>query len=98
MTDLVPTFRYHPDPVASGSVRASPVPCRCCGLARGWLYTGPVYAEEALDEALCPWCIADGTAAARFGASFVDDAAFDGELPEATRPRYRPAPAAAADR
>jgi len=78
--EVLPVFRYHPDPVASGSVEASAAACRCCGRVRGWLYVGPVYAEEALDHALCPWCIADGSAAARFGASFVDDAAFDGPL------------------
>jgi uncharacterized protein len=84
MPDALPLFSYHPDPVGSGSVEASTAACRCCGHARGWLYTGPVYAEEPLDDALCPWCIADGSAAARFGASFVDDAAFDGALPAAT--------------
>jgi len=31
-----------------------------------------VNAVEELRECLCPWCIADGTAAARFEASFTD--------------------------
>jgi len=68
----LPEFRYHPDPVATGSVVASDRPCRCCGRARGYIYTGPVYAEEELEQALCPWCIADGAAHAKFGAEFTD--------------------------
>lgn len=71
MTDL-PSFRYHPDPLATGSVVLSETVCACCGQARGAVYAGPVYAEEELDRQLCPWCIADGSAAAKFEAVFVD--------------------------
>ena len=78
MADALPTFRYHPDPIATGSVVASDATCRCCGRARGVIYAGPVHAEEDLDDALCPWCIADGSAAARFGAEFVDAAGVGG--------------------
>jgi uncharacterized protein CbrC (UPF0167 family) len=38
----------------------------------GYIYTGPVYAEQDLAEAFCPWCIADGLAAERFQAEFTD--------------------------
>lgn len=31
-----------------------------------------MYAVEELDESLCPWCIADGSAAERFDAEYVD--------------------------
>lgn len=68
----LPVFRYHPDPILSGSVRAGPEKCRCCGQARGAIYTGPVYAEEDLEEALCPWCIDDGSAHRKFEAEFTD--------------------------
>ena len=71
-----PSFRFHPDPVASGSVIASDKKCRCCGRARDWIYIGPVYAEKALNEALCPWCISDGSAHGKYGATFVDTEAF----------------------
>jgi uncharacterized protein CbrC (UPF0167 family) len=84
MPDALPHFRYHPDPVASGSVEASAAACRSCGRARGWLYVGPVYSEDDLDSSFCPWCLADGSAAARFDASFIDDAGFDAALPTAT--------------
>jgi uncharacterized protein CbrC (UPF0167 family) len=70
-----PTFRYHPDPIATGSVVVSDTTCVCCGQARGFIYMGPVTADEELDEALCPWCIADGSAARRFDAEFTERAA-----------------------
>lgn len=72
MTDPTPTFRYHPNPLATGAVEKSSVTCVCCGKARGFIYVGPVYAIEELHELLCPWCIADGSAAEKLGASFAD--------------------------
>jgi uncharacterized protein CbrC (UPF0167 family) len=79
----LPVFRYHPDPIGSGSLIESDQVCRACGKARGYLYTGPVYSEEELDDSLCPWCIADGSAHKKFDATFVDSEAFDGEAPAA---------------
>jgi len=79
----LPVFRYHPDPIASGSIVASDAQCLCCGRPRGFIYTGPAYCEAELDEALCPWCIADGSAHEKFDASFVDEALIpDGIRPE----------------
>lgn len=70
-----PNFEYHPDPVATGSVEKSDTRCICCGMKRGFIYVGPVYAEEDLDEKICPWCIADGTADKKYGATFTDEEA-----------------------
>lgn len=78
----LPTFRYHPDPLGSGSVIASDAECRCCGRSRGYIYSGPVYAEADLTDALCPWCIADGSAHQTFDATFVDSEAFPLDTPE----------------
>jgi len=58
----LPVFKYHRDPLQSGSVAKSPESCRCCGKQRGYIYQGPAYSEEELEKALCPWCIADGSA------------------------------------
>jgi len=69
----LPKFRYHPDPIATGSVKPSDKECRSCEQARGYIYTASVYAEETLDEEICPWCIADGSAAENFLATFSDD-------------------------
>ncbi len=78
----LPTFRYHPDPLKSGSIVQSQAACRACGQARGYIYTGPVYSEEELDDRLCPWCIADGSAHEKFDATFVDHTAFTEDVPE----------------
>ncbi|MBZ2408973.1 CbrC family protein [Streptomyces sp. L06] len=74
----LPFFRYHPDPVATGSVRASTRTCACCGRARGWVYTATFYTAQEIDGPLCPWCIADGSAAARFTGEFTDSYGLDG--------------------
>ncbi|HEY4245270.1 MAG TPA: CbrC family protein [Lacunisphaera sp.] len=70
----LPIFKYHPDPIATKSVVASDAECLCCGKRRGYIYTGPVFAEEELADSICPWCIADGTAHTRFNAEFTDAA------------------------
>ncbi|MFD4788108.1 CbrC family protein [Streptomyces sp. NPDC058459] len=77
VTGEIPYFRYHPDPMATGSVVASDAACACRGRERGYVYTGPVYAAEQLGGRLCPWCIADGTAAARYEAQFCGDVVGD---------------------
>ena len=80
MTEALPTFRYHPDPLATGSIVASDAACRVCGRARGHVYTGPVHADDDLDDAVCPWCIADGSAHAQLGAEFTDADAIGGGI------------------
>src|SRR5579883_2785117 len=68
----LPNFRYHPNPIATGSVKPSSSICRCCGQARGYIYTSSVYASDSLQDSICPWCIADGSAADKFDALFSD--------------------------
>jgi uncharacterized protein len=68
----LPSFKYHPDPVATGSVAPSANVCACCAQQRGYIYTGPVYGEDDHEDDICPWCIADGTAHQKLGAEFVD--------------------------
>jgi len=70
---MLPTFRYHPDPIATGSIKASDVTCACCGQPRGYIYTGSVYGPSELREKLCPWCIASGSAASKYDCFFSDD-------------------------
>jgi len=72
MADSLPEFIYHPEPVRTGAVTASDVPCISCGRARGYIYTGPVSADQELADRICPWCIADGTAHEQFQAEFID--------------------------
>ena len=77
MSGGLPSFRYHPDPVATGSVVRSDAACVVCGEARGFVYDGPVFSREHDDEPICPWCIADGAAHERYRAYFTDSEGFD---------------------
>jgi uncharacterized protein CbrC (UPF0167 family) len=67
----LPSFRYHPDPLETASIVLSRATCSACGEARGFAYTGPVYGEDVVDD-VCPWCVADGSAAEKFDAEFTD--------------------------
>jgi uncharacterized protein CbrC (UPF0167 family) len=77
----LPTFRYHP-PDSQWQHCESGKQCRCCRSARGYIYTGSVYSSDDLDDSLCPWCIADVSAHAKFDATFVDTEAFADGIPE----------------
>jgi len=70
-----PKFRYHPDPLATGAVIPTDLACDCCGNARGFRVASH-YGTQPFD-CICPWCVADGRAAKRLGASFVQDAEDD---------------------
>lgn len=81
----LPKFKYHPDPAATGSIIRSDNECVCCGRARGYVYAGPTYSREEYNECICPWCIADGSAHAKLGVTFHDEASVPGEsFPGAT--------------
>jgi len=77
---ILPRFPYHPNPVATGSVTTSDELCACCGQERGWVYTGPLYAADAPDSGICPYCIAFGKAAERYDATFADG--IEGDVPD----------------
>jgi uncharacterized protein CbrC (UPF0167 family) len=68
----LPHFKYHPDPIGTGSIIQSDTTCIVCGEVRGFIYTGPTFCEEELDDCICPWCIADGSAHEKFDAEFTD--------------------------
>jgi len=70
----LPDFRYHPDPVGTESIQPSNDHCRCCERLRGFIYVGPVYADDNLEDTLCPWYIADGSAHQQYDAAFTDAA------------------------
>lgn len=73
-----PRFRYHPDPVATGSAVPTVEACVLCGVERGWRYAGPIYGRQA--AVLCLHCIASGeaaralTGAADFSCMFTEAA------------------------
>tara|TARA_R110000868_G_scaffold273797_1_gene533012 strand:- start:1294 stop:1731 length:438 start_codon:yes stop_codon:yes gene_type:complete len=67
----LPYFPYHRDPFESQSVRESNAKCDCCGEAKGIMYDGVMYSLDD-PENICPWCIADGSAAEKYEGSFFD--------------------------
>jgi uncharacterized protein len=71
MTEPLPRFRFHTDPPALTSVKPSDLVCACCGQARGYRVAGH-YGLISYD-CICPWCVADGSAHARLGATFVQN-------------------------
>lgn len=86
----LPTFRYHPDPIATGSVKPSDRACSVCGEVRGFAYHGPVFSQRDEVGPLCPWCIANGRAQEALEAEFTDPDAIGDygegpEVPEAVR-------------
>jgi uncharacterized protein CbrC (UPF0167 family) len=72
----LPGFRYHPDPVSTRSVVAQEIECGVCGKPREYAYVGPYATPDwhfENGDALCPWCIADGSAAAGWSARFTTE-------------------------
>ena len=60
---MLPAFRYHPDPLRTGSVVAADTECVCCGESRGYVYAiAPIAEEDIEPETLCP-CFNVSTAA-----------------------------------
>lgn len=68
----LPKFKYHPDPLSTGSITASDTVCDCCGVARGFEYTASFYSPRRSKPHLCPWCISSGEAAQKFDGDFSD--------------------------
>ena len=67
-----PSFKYHPNPILTGAITESDEVCECCEQSRGYVYTSTLYSPEEVDF-ICPWCIADGSAAKKFDGMFSDD-------------------------
>jgi uncharacterized protein CbrC (UPF0167 family) len=81
-----PRFRYHPDPIATGSAERSDAVCSLCHRARGTRYRGPVYGRRP--EVLCLHCIYSGDASLLLGtdgmpAQFTDTWGAPGDVPQA---------------
>lgn len=75
---LLPTFKYHPQPMETGAFKQDKtVTCDCCEQPTPVYYTNPFYSIDDIDH-LCPWCIADGKAAEKYAGSFQDDASIEG--------------------
>lgn len=68
----LPHFKYHPDPIASETVKRQSGTCVCCEKQVEYLYVASAYSVHDLSGKLCPWCIADGSAHKKYDVSFAD--------------------------
>jgi uncharacterized protein len=71
-----PLFRFHPNAYDLGAFEAADGVCDACGERRALRYTSSIYARER-PGFVCPWCVADGTAARVFDGEFSDAAGID---------------------
>lgn len=83
MAETLPDFPYDADPLADGRFEERVITCEVCGQRRGWAYVGGMYAVEKPSQ-LCPWCAADGYAAAKYQGHF-QDVDFPGDPSEESR-------------
>jgi uncharacterized protein CbrC (UPF0167 family) len=67
----LPKFKYHPDPIKNKVIEKAKTRCPVCNKQREYVYTGPFYSTEDV-EGICPWCIADGSAAKKYSGEFQD--------------------------
>ncbi|MCK7633214.1 MULTISPECIES: CbrC family protein [unclassified Shewanella] len=65
----LPKFKYHPNPINTGSIVKSGEVCKCCNKKRGFIYKGSMYTRHR-PEYICPWCIANGEAREKFEIEF----------------------------
>ena len=76
----LPFFKYHPDPLETGSFEEGEEKiCPCCGNKSKVYYSSFPYCSENV-EYICPTCISNGEAARKFDAEFVQNAEWHGEL------------------
>ena len=78
----LPFFKYHPDPLETGSFEEGEEKiCPCCGNKSKVYYSSFPYCSEDV-EYICPTCISNGEAARKFDAEFVQNAEWHGENDE----------------
>ena len=65
----LPVFTYFPDPAGYGCIAPKAGLCVCCGQPGSHMYVDPIYCRDR-PEHVCPWCIADGSAAKQWSAIF----------------------------
>lgn len=69
-SSALPKFKYHPDPLKTGSIELKETDCPVCGKHSDYCYIGPLYSREII-EGICPNCIADGSAAKKYNGEFT---------------------------
>jgi len=67
----LPIFKYNPDPIKLEVIIEEETICPVCEKKQNYVYVGPFFSEEEI-EGICPWCIADGSAAEKYDGEFQD--------------------------
>ncbi|MBN9633072.1 MAG: CbrC family protein [Actinobacteria bacterium] len=80
-SETPPGFRFHPNAYDLGAFESAAGTCEACGKGRTLRYTGSFYSVDEVGY-ICPWCVADGTAARVFDGEFSDYAGIDGVSPD----------------
>ncbi len=70
MDQNLPVFRFMASPVVALQFEGSDAVCDCCTRPAGLRYKGTIYGHAPDTHSVCPWCIADGTVADKWQASF----------------------------
>lgn len=81
--EVPPVFTYHTKPLETGVFVPSEKECACCKRQRGLVYLKylePIIYQKDQEEPgeICPWCIADGSAAAKYQIYLVSPRALSG--------------------
>ena len=76
LNDL-PKFRYHPDPIGTGAFEeGEEKTCPCCGKKSTVYYSMTPYCVGDVEN-ICPACIANGEAARKYDATFIQGAEWE---------------------
>jgi uncharacterized protein CbrC (UPF0167 family) len=67
----LPEFKYNPNAYSLKIIKKKKGKCECCEKDNGYLYEGPFFCEDDVED-ICPWCIKDGSAAKKFEGEFQD--------------------------
>jgi hypothetical protein len=67
----LPKFKYNENPVKNELIVKSSGVCPVCSKKTDYAYKGPFFSVEEVED-ICPWCIADGSAAEKFDGMFQD--------------------------
>jgi uncharacterized protein len=73
----LPFFRFNPNAYDLGFFEEVEGVCEACEKPRSVRYASSFYSQDDVDY-LCPWCVADGTAARVFDGEFSDYAGIEG--------------------
>lgn len=82
----LPKFTYMNAKGAKETFRADDEQCECCDKPTAFVYEGPIYTEQEVDEPIiCPRCIQNGSAADYYAAIFQSDIENESTLSASTR-------------